>query len=70
MIKTTNMILEELRSYANPKAKLSRMANQGECFRITRGLYETNKNTPDICWQAAFTDRRIFRLNMRWHIIT
>lgn len=46
MIKTTNMILEELRSYANPKAKLSRMANQGECFRITRGLYETNKNTP------------------------
>lgn len=40
------MILEELRSYANPKAKLSRMANQGECFRITRGLYETNKNTP------------------------
>ena len=40
------MILEELRSYANPKAKLSRMANQGECFRITRGLHETNKNTP------------------------
>lgn len=46
MIKTTNMLLEELQDYANPKAKLSRMAKQGECFRITRGLYETNKNTP------------------------
>lgn len=46
MIKTTNMILEELRDYANPKAKLSRMVKQGEYFRIARGLYETDKNVP------------------------
>lgn len=26
------------------KAKLSRMAKRGECFPITRGLYETDKN--------------------------
>ena len=50
------MILEELRSYANPKAKLSRMANQGECFRITRGLYETNKNTPGYLLAPSLPD--------------
>lgn len=46
MIKTTDMLLEELRNYANPKAKLSRMVKQGECFHITKGLYETDKNVP------------------------
>lgn len=46
MIKTTNMLLEELKSYANPKTKLSRMVSQGECFRITKGLYETERNVP------------------------
>jgi predicted transcriptional regulator of viral defense system len=40
------MLLEELRSYANPKTKLSRMVKQGECFQIVKGLYETDKNVP------------------------
>ncbi len=46
MIKTTNMLLEELSSYANPKSKLSRMVKNGECFPITKGLYETDRNVP------------------------
>ena len=46
MIKTTDMILEELQSYANPKTKLSRMVKQGKYFQIARGLYETDKNVP------------------------
>jgi predicted transcriptional regulator of viral defense system len=46
MIKTTDMMLEELRSYANPSAKLSRMVKNGECFQIIKGLYETNRDTP------------------------
>jgi len=46
MIKTTNMLLEELRSYANPKTRLSRMVKRGEYCPITRGLYETNRNVP------------------------
>ena len=46
MIKTTNMLFEELRSYANPKAKLSRMVRHGECFPITKGLYEMDRNVP------------------------
>ncbi len=46
MIKTTEMFLEELRDYANPKAKLSRMVKRGECFRIVKELYETDGQVP------------------------
>lgn len=46
MIKTTAMFMEELREYASPKSKLSRMAERGECFPITKGLYETDPNVP------------------------
>ena len=46
MIKTTDMIREELSDYANSKAKLSRMAKNDECYKITRGLYETDKSVP------------------------
>ena len=44
MIKTTAMLLEELRDYASPKTKLSRMVQKGECYQITKGLYETERN--------------------------
>ena len=46
MIKTTSMLLEELKDYASPKSKLMRMAQKGECFPIKRGLYETDPNVP------------------------
>lgn len=46
MIKTTDMILEELGNYANPKAKLQRMIKQGAYFPLSRGLYETDRNVP------------------------
>ena len=48
MIKTTDMLLEELREYASPRSKLSRMAKNGEIFPIVKGLYETEKGTPGI----------------------
>jgi len=38
------MLLEELQNYASPKTKLSRMVKKGECFPITKGLYETDRN--------------------------
>ncbi len=44
MIKTTEMMLQELSDYASPKTKLSRMVKNGECFQIVKGLYETNRN--------------------------
>ena len=40
------MLLEDLKGYGSPKSKLARMAERGECFPITRGLYETNRNVP------------------------
>ena len=46
MIKTTAMLLEELSEYGSPKSKLSRMAKNGECFPITKGIYEMNPHTP------------------------
>ncbi len=46
MIKTTAMLLEELKDYASPKTKLSRMVQKGECYQITKGLYETDKTVP------------------------
>lgn len=46
MIKTTAMLLEELKEYGSPKSKLARMTERGECFPITRGLYETDRNVP------------------------
>ena len=46
MIKTTAMMLDELKNYASPKNKLSRMAKSGEIVQIVKGLYETDCNTP------------------------
>ena len=48
MIKTMDMLLEELREYASPRSKLSRMAKNREIFPIVKGLYETDKGTPGI----------------------
>lgn len=45
MIKTTDMLLEELRAYGSPKSKLSRMVDKGEIYPIVKGLYETDKST-------------------------
>ncbi len=44
MIKTTAMIMDELKEYASPKSKLTRMVKNGEYFPIVRGLYETDPN--------------------------
>ncbi|MCC8044333.1 MAG: hypothetical protein LIP12_02395 [Clostridiales bacterium] len=46
MIKTTDMLLEEMSSYGNPKAKLSRMVRKGEYHPVVKGLYETDRNVP------------------------
>ena len=46
MIKTTDMLLDELSDYANPEMKLSRMVQQGAVFPIVRGLYETDRHAP------------------------
>lgn len=44
MIKTSRIILNELKNYKKPKDKLSRMVKEGKYIPIIRGLYEDNKN--------------------------
>lgn len=46
MIKTYAMMMEELKEYAAPANKLGRMAKEGSCIQIVRGIYETEKTTP------------------------
>ena len=44
MIKTYQILIEELKDYKNPKTKIQRMVNNNEIYYICKGLYETNKN--------------------------
>lgn len=46
MIKTTAIIIGELREYASPSDKLTRMVQEEEYYPIKQGLYETDKSTP------------------------
>lgn len=45
MIKTTAMIINELKKYASPEDKLTRLVRYGKYYSIVKGLYETDKNT-------------------------
>ena len=53
MIKTTAMLTEELQQYANPKARIRRMADAGLLTPIIKGLYETDASTPGHCLAGA-----------------
>lgn len=44
MIVTTSMLKEKYHNYANPLDKIKREADKGLLFRLTNGIYETNKN--------------------------
>lgn len=44
MIITTNMLKEKYSNYANPLDKIKRDTEKGIIFRLTKGVYETNKN--------------------------
>lgn len=52
MIVTTSMLRQRYSSYANPMDKMKRDADRGILIRLTRGIYETDKNT-DPCFLAS-----------------
>ncbi|MDD4526286.1 MAG: hypothetical protein PHX95_10665 [Lachnospiraceae bacterium] len=52
MIKTTDMILDELSEYSAPANKLIRMVKAGTYIPIVRGLYETDPSVPG-CYLAG-----------------
>lgn len=45
MIKTTNILLEELKGYACPNHKIGRMVKDSELIPVVKGLYETERST-------------------------
>ena len=45
MIKTTAILVEELKDYSAPNDKITNMVKNKELFPIVRGLYETDSNT-------------------------
>ena len=53
MIFTTQMLIERYKNYANPQAKIRRLADEGELFPLTRGLYETDGSVPGYCLAGA-----------------
>ena len=52
MILTISMLKEKYGDYANPIDKIKRDADKGIIFRLTKGIYETDKNT-DPCLLAS-----------------
>ena len=46
MIKTSAMLMDELKNFVNPTSKIHRLVEKGELVPIVRGLYETDKNIP------------------------
>lgn len=53
MLKTHLVLLDELKDYANPAAKIARMVKAGELTHIVRGLYETDPQTPGYLLAAS-----------------
>lgn len=53
MIKTTAMLMDELKAYANPTAKIRRLVASGELIAVVRGLYETDRNVPGCCLSGS-----------------
>lgn len=46
MIKTSQMLYEELSEYSEPANKIMRMVKEGTVIPIIQGKYETEKNIP------------------------
>ncbi len=44
MIVTTDMLKEQFADYTNPLDKIKREADKGRIIRLTKGIYETDKN--------------------------
>ena len=47
MIITNNMVKNNLSNYSNKNNKISRDLKNGKLFKIVKGLYETDPNTPN-----------------------
>lgn len=48
MILSTNVILDQLKSYANPYGKMGRLVKEEKLIPLRKGLYENNANVSGI----------------------
>lgn len=48
MLKTYPVLMDELKGYVNPAAKIARMVKAGEIIRIKQGLYETDPHAEGV----------------------
>lgn len=46
MLISYRMLIDKYSNYKGPAQKIMRMIEKGEIFKLTKGLYETDKNTP------------------------
>ncbi len=53
MIITTSMLMDKLREYSDPAGRIMRMKRDGEIYQLTRGIYETDRNTSGYCLEGA-----------------
>ena len=53
MIKTHEMLIQELSSYGAAANKVMRMTHSGELIPITRGVYETDPAAPPVALAAS-----------------
>ena len=53
MLKTYLVLMDELKGYVNPAAKIARMVKAGELVRIKQGLYETDPQTDSVLLAEA-----------------
>ena len=69
MIKTTAMLRDELRRYANPAAKISRMMDSGQLTPLIKGLYETDASVPGHCLAGVIYGPSYlsFEFALAWH---
>ena len=52
MVITTSILRNQYKSYSNPLDKIKRDTQHGVIFRLTRGVYETDRNV-DPCFLAS-----------------
>ena len=53
MIVSTAMLMDKYKEFSDPAGKIFRLKKNEEIYMLTRGIYETDKNTPGYCLAGA-----------------
>jgi len=73
VFQDTQTLLNSLKEYKSPKAKLSQMIEKGSICHLKRGLYETNINSPSCAMAGAIYGPSYLSFEYalrRWELIT